>query len=118
LASDITQYVTAASEKLDLVAGQIQAIGTAADASVVMLEMKKSLDSMTSSMNQTTQFVSETQAFFRSNLDNLINDLELYDGETQKIMEKNLKTSRDIEDQRIAAAVQVALERREERSAS
>ncbi len=115
LASDITQYVTAASEKLDLVAGQIQAIGTAADASVVMLEMKKSLDSMTSSMNETTQFVSDTQAFFRANLDGLMNDLELYDGETQAVMQKNLEFSREVEEQRISEAVQVALARRAEK---
>ena len=116
LASDIRQYVNAAGEKLDLVAGQIQAIGTAADASVVMLEMKTSLDSMTASMNQTTQFVSDTQAFFRSNLDGLMRDLELYDGETQQVMQKNLEKSREIEEKRIAEAVQVALERRTERN--
>ncbi|MFC1610052.1 hypothetical protein ACFL6C_03785 [Myxococcota bacterium] len=114
LASDITQYVTAAGEKLDLAAGQIQAIGTAADASVVMLELKKSLDVMTDSMNQTTQFVSETQAFFRQNLDNLMQELELYDDETQKVMERNLKMSREVEERRIAEAVQVALERSKE----
>ena len=114
LASDITQYVNAASEKLDLASGQIQAIGTAADASVVMLELKKSLDVMTDSMNQTTQFVSETQAFFRANLDKLMDELELYDDETQKVMEKNLQMSREIEETRIAEAVQVALERARE----
>jgi DNA repair exonuclease SbcCD ATPase subunit len=114
LASDITQYVNAASEKLDLASGQIQAIGTAADASVVMLELKKSLDVMTDSMNQTTQFVSETQAFFRANLDKLMDELELYDDETQKVMEKNLQMSREIEENRIAEAVQVALDRAKE----
>ncbi len=111
LAGDITQYVTAASEKLDLVAGQIQAIGTAADASVVMLDLKKSLDVMTESMNQTTRFVSETQVFFRQNLDRLMDELELYDGETQKVMEKNLAISREVEERRIAEAVEVALAR-------
>ncbi len=116
LGSDITHYVTAASEKLDLAAGQIQAIGTAADASVVMLEMKKSLDSMTSSMNETTRFVSDTQAFFRANLDGLMQDLELYDGETQTVMDKNLQLSREVEDKRIAEAVQVALQRRAEQT--
>lgn len=114
LGTDITQYVTAASEKLDLVAGQIQAIGTAADASVVMLELKQSLDVMTESMNQTTQFVSETQAFFRANLDNLMDELELYDDETRKIMDKNLEMSREIEERRINQAVELALQRRRE----
>jgi len=112
LCDDITQYVTAAGEKLDLASGQIQAIGTAADASVVMLELKKSLDVMTDSMNQTTQFVSETQAFFRSNLDNLMDELELYDDETQKVLDKNLALSKKIEEERIAEAVKVALDRR------
>jgi hypothetical protein len=114
LYSDITQYVTAASEKLDLVAGQIQAIGTAADASVVMLEMKKSLDVLTQSMNETTQFVSETQMYFRQNLDNLMKELELYDDQTRAVMQKNLEASKAIEEQRIAEALAVAQARKEE----
>ena len=117
LSSDISQYVNAASEKLDLVAGQIQAIGTAADASVVMLEMKKSLDVMGQSMNETTQFVSETQAFFRQNLDNLMQELELYDDQTQDVLTRNLEMSKQIEDQRIAEAVKVALEVRNDQAA-
>ena len=108
LFSDITQYVTAASEKLDLVAGQIQAIGTAADASVVMLEMKKSLDVLTESMNQTTQFVSETQMYFRQNLDKLMEELEVFDDQTEDVLKKNLEASRAIEEERIAAALAVA----------
>jgi hypothetical protein len=108
LYSDITQYVTAASEKLDLVAGQIAAIGTAADASVVMLEMKRSLDVLTESMNETTQFVSETQIYFRTNLDKLLDELELYDDQTRSVMEKNLAISKQIEEDRIAAALEVA----------
>ena len=108
LYSDITQYVTAASEKLDLVAGQIQAIGTAADASVVMLEMKRSLDVLTESMNQTTQFVSETQMYFRQNLDKLMEELEVFDDQTESVLQKNLEASRAIEEERIAAALAVA----------
>lgn len=117
LFSDITQYVTAASEKLDLVAGQIQAIGTAADASVVMLEMKKSLDVLTESMNQTTQFVSETQMYFRQNLDKLMEELEVFDETTENVLQKNLEASRAIEEERIAAALAVARGRSDEPAA-
>lgn len=89
LQSDITRYVTAASEKMDLVAGQIQAIGTAADASVVMLELKDSLDAMTDSVNHTTRFVAETQQYFRNNVDRMIGELELYDEETERVLREN-----------------------------
>ena len=41
-------------------------------------------------------------------------ELELYDDETQKVMERNLKMSREIEENRIAEAVQVALDRAKE----
>jgi len=115
LYSDITQYVHAASEKLDLVSGQIQAIGTAADASMVMLEMKKSLDVLTESMNQTTQFVSETQIYFRTNLDQLVKELDVFDETTTAVMEKNLALSREIEEKRIAEALTVALSTRKEK---
>jgi len=90
LQSDITRYVVAASEKLDLIGGQIQAIGAAADASVVMLELKHSLDAMTESVNHTTRFVAETQAYFRENVDSMIDELKLYDEETVRVLDENL----------------------------
>jgi hypothetical protein len=89
LQSDITRYVTAASEKMDLISGQIQAIGAAADASVVMLELKQSLDAMTESVNETTRFVAETQSYFRDNVDTMIEDLDLYDAETEEALREN-----------------------------
>lgn len=108
LGQDIQQYTTAASIKLDMASAQIQAIGRAADASVVMLEMKKSLDVMTESMNVTTQFVSDTQVFFRSNLDTLLKELDTFDETTSQMLDENLKKSKEIEDARIAAAIQKA----------
>lgn len=109
LQSDISIYVTIASEKLDLVAGQIQAIGTAADASVVMIELKQSLEAMTESINHTTRFVSETQAYFRENVDDMINDLELYDQQTQDVLTNNLAMNQVYDELQIAEAVSVAM---------
>ncbi len=114
LGQDIQQYTTAASIKLDMASSQIQAIGRAADASVVMLEMKKSLDVMTESMNVTTQFVSDTQIFFRQNLDRLVDELETFDKNTESVLDENLKKSKEIEDARIEAAIQKAMKRRDE----
>ena len=111
LAQDIQQYTTAASIKLDMASAQIQAIGRAADASAVMLEMKRSLDVMTESMNVTTQFVSDTQIFFRSNLDTLINDLDTFDETTTSVLEENLRKSKEVEEARIKAAVEKAVQR-------
>ncbi len=115
LGQDIGQYTTAASIKLDMASAQIQAIGTAADASVVMLELKKSLDVMTESMNATTQFVSDTQVFFRKNLDNLITELDTFDENTSKLLDDNLEFSKQIEDERIERAIEKALKNRAER---
>jgi hypothetical protein len=113
LGQDITQYTTAASIKLDMASGQIQAIGRAADASVVMLEMKKSLDVMAESMNQTTKFVSDTQVFFRENLDDLLKDLDTFDETTTAVLDENLAKSKAIEEERIQAAIDKAMKRRE-----
>jgi hypothetical protein len=114
LAQDIQQYTTAASIKLDMASAQIQAIGRAADASVVMLEMKRSLDVMTESMNVTTQFVSDTQIFFRQNLDQLVKELETFDDSTSQLLDENLKKSKEIEERRIQAAIDKALRARAE----
>jgi len=109
LRSDVTQYVMAASEKLDLVAGQIRAIGTAADASVVMLEMKRSLDAMTEALDQTTRFVADTQLYFRQSLPHLLDDLNVYDEQTRAALQRNLEVSQALEDERIARGVEFAL---------
>lgn len=109
LRSDVLQYVTAASEKLDMIAGQIQAIGTAADASVVMLEMKKSLDAMTDALNQTTRFVADTQLYFRQSLPNLLDDLHVFDEQTRDALRDNIEISKALEDERIARGVEFAL---------
>jgi predicted ribosome quality control (RQC) complex YloA/Tae2 family protein len=114
LLQDIRQYTQAASIKLDMASGQIQAIGTAADASVVMLELKKSLDVLTESMNETTRFVSDTQVFFRRNLDNLVHELETFDETTTKVLEDNLAESQRLEDARVQAAIARAMQRRDE----
>lgn len=109
LGADITMYVTAASEKLDLIAGQIQAIGAAADASLVMLELKHALDALTDSVNHTTRFVSETQAYFRDNVDGLVEELNLYDAETERVLADNLAASQLDAELRIDDAVSLAL---------
>lgn len=113
LAQDIQQYTTASSIKLDMASAQIQAIGRAADASTVMLEMKRSLDVMTESMNVTTQFVSDTQIFFRSNLDTLVKELDTFDETTTSVLEENLRKSKEVEDARIQAAVDKAVKQRD-----
>ncbi|MBL4689568.1 MAG: hypothetical protein JKY37_33580 [Nannocystaceae bacterium] len=118
LSQDISAYTNAASIKLDMASAQIQAIGTAADASVVLLELKRSLDVMTESMNQTTQFVSETQLFFRQNLDTLISELDTFDETTTKILDDNLAKSAKIEDARIETAIVEAQKRMAERDGS
>jgi uncharacterized phage infection (PIP) family protein YhgE len=117
LSQDIQQYTTAASIKLDMASAQIQAIGRAADASVVMLEMKKSLDVMTESMNVTTQFVSDTQIFFRQNLDRLVEELETFDESTSALLDENLKKSKEIEERRIQDAIEKAMKHRAEQAA-
>lgn len=109
LRSDITQYVMAASEKLDLVSGQIRAIGAAADATATLLEMKQSLEGLSESLNQTTRFVAETQRYFRENLDALVGRLEVYDHETRASLEVNLELSRAADDVRISRLVSTAL---------
>ncbi len=109
LQADITRYVTAASEKLDLISGQIQAIGAAADASSVVLELKQSLDAMTESINHTTRFVAETQQYFRENVDGMIEDLELYDEETEAVLSENLVVNEVMDDMDVERALSSAL---------
>jgi hypothetical protein len=118
LQSDITMYVTAASEKLDLLSGQIQAIGAAADASMVMLELKESLDALTESVNHTTRFVSETQVYFRDNVDRMVEELTLYDAETEALLSQNTALNEVYDDMQISEAIALAMAQRVEQEAA
>ena len=109
LRNDIVLYVTAASEKIDVIAGQIQAIGAAADASVVMLELKHSLESLTEAVNHTSRFVTETQSYFRQNVDQMVDELELYDEETVLAFEQNLTFNNVYDELRGAESVSDSL---------
>ncbi len=118
LRSDISQYVTAASHKLDLVGGQITAVGTAADASVVMLELRQALDAMGESLHHTTRFVSETQRYFRENLGQLMDDLEVYDADTREALRRNRAEAELAEEMRVEEALELAARKRGERERS
>jgi Mg2+ and Co2+ transporter CorA len=113
---DVTRYVGAASEKLDLIAGQIQAIGAAADASLVMLELKQSLDAMTESVQQTTRFVAETQAYFRDNVDRMVDELHVYDSETQRVLTETAAMSEAWGEAAVEQALSDAIARRAARA--
>jgi hypothetical protein len=109
LQADISRYVTAASEKLDLIAGQIQAIGAAADASLVLLELKHSIESMTESVQQTTRFVAETQAYFRENVDRMVDDLHVYDAETERALTETVAMSDAWTEAEVESALSAAI---------
>lgn len=109
LQGDISRYVTAASEKMDLIAGQIQAIGAAADASMVMIELKQSLDAMTESVNYTTRFVAETQLYFRENVDSMIEDLQIYDAETEAVLNENMSFNEAFDELDVEQALSAAI---------
>lgn len=108
LRSDILRYVTAAGEQLDLVSGQINAVGAAADAAVVTLELKRALTGLQKTLDSSTRFVSETQRYFRDNIDDLVAELGQYDAKTEALLEENLAWSEAMDDLEIGAAVEMA----------
>jgi hypothetical protein len=112
LQADIARYVTAASEKLDLIGGQIQAIGAAADASLVLLELKHSLEAMTESVHQTTRFVAETQAYFRENVDRMVSDLDVYDADTERALTETVALSEAFGEAEVERALSEAIARK------
>jgi DNA integrity scanning protein DisA with diadenylate cyclase activity len=71
---------------------------------------------MTESMNVTTQFVSDTQIFFRQNLDRLVEELETFDESTSALLDENLKKSKEIEERRIQDAIEKAMKHRAEQA--
>lgn len=76
LRQDISRYVQAAGARLDAVAGQINAIGAAADAGAVVQDLVRALDGMNAALHEATAFVIETQQYFRAHVDGLVADLD------------------------------------------
>ena len=66
----------AAGARLDAVAGQINAIGAAADAGAVVQDLVRALDGMNAALHEATAFVIETQQYFRAHVDGLVADLD------------------------------------------
>jgi hypothetical protein len=116
LASDMRRYVAAASEKLDLVANQIQAVGAAADASAVLVDLKRSLDAMTASMNDATQFVTEVQSFFHQHVDGLMSEMDVYDEVTRARLEVSQEFSQLSDERRIEEGLALAADHRARRT--
>lgn len=108
LRSDILRYVTAAGEQLDLVGGQINAVGAAADAAVVTLELKRALGGLQKTLDSSTRFVSQTQRYFRENIDELVDELGRFDAKTEALLERNLAWSEAMDDLHIGEAVDLA----------
>lgn len=108
LRSDILRYVTAAGEQLDLVSGQINAVGAAADAAVVTLELKRALDGLQKTLSSSTRFVSQTQRYFRENIDDLVDELGQFDAKTEALLEQNLAWSEAMDDLNIGEAIELA----------
>lgn len=98
LYADIARYVGAASLELDRVGSQIQAIGAAADAAVVLLEMKRSVELLGTSVRETSRFISETQVYLRSHIDKLVDDLHIFDEQTVRLLEQNRRESHALAD--------------------
>lgn len=112
LRSDILRYVMAAGEQLDLVSGQINAVGAAADAAVVTLELKRALDGLQQTLSESTQFVSKTQRYFRENIDGLVEDLGRFDARTEAMLASNLAFSEAHDDLNIGEALTLARQAR------
>lgn len=108
LRSDILRYVMAAGEQLDLVSGQINAVGAAADAAVVTLELRRALDGLHQTLQGSTQFVSQTQRYFRENIDGLIEDLGRFDAHTETMLAQNLAYSEAMDDLGMGEAIALA----------
>lgn len=108
LRSDILRYVMAAGEQLDLVSGQINAVGAAADAAVVTLELRRALDGLHQTLQGSTQFVSQTQRYFRENIDGLIEDLGRFDARTETMLAQNLAYSEAMDELGMGEAIEMA----------
>ncbi|MFN3198947.1 MAG: hypothetical protein ACE366_11120 [Bradymonadia bacterium] len=86
LRSDISTYVHHASVRLDTVANQINAIGAAADAGVVVQDLVRALDGMNAALHEATAFVIQTQQYFRAHVDTLVADLDAKAHEEQALL--------------------------------
>jgi hypothetical protein len=72
------------------------------------LEMHRAMESLKSSVNKVAVLASETSLYLTQNVDRLTSEMKIYDRETQKLVESNLKAEREIKEERINETVELA----------
>ncbi len=102
-----TLYETG-NEVLNELQGNLAGLASAAKASDLTLEMQQSMQSLKDSVNKVATLASETSLYLTQNVERLTSEMKIYDDETQKLVESNLRAEREIKEQRIDETIELA----------
>ena len=69
--------------------------------------MQESMTSLKDSVNKVAVLASETSLYLTQNVERLTSEMKIYDQETQRLVESNLKAEREIKEQRIDETIEL-----------
>lgn len=96
------------NEVLDELQGNLAGLVTAAQASDLSLAMHQAMESLKTSVNKVAVLASETSLYLTQNVDRLTSQMQVYDDETQALVESNLRAERELKEQRIDETINLA----------
>jgi hypothetical protein len=102
-----TLYETG-NEVLNELQGNLAGVASAAQAADLTLEMQQSMASLKDSVNKVAVLASETSLYLTQNVERLTSEMKIYDQETQRLVESNLRAEREIKEQRIDETIELA----------
>ncbi len=102
-----TLYETG-NEVLNELQGNLAGLASAAKAADLTQEMQTSMESLKDSVNKVAVLASETSIYLTQNVERLTSEMKIYDQETQRLVESNLRAEREIKEQRINETIELA----------
>ena len=108
LNSNMTSLYEAGNEVLNELHGNLAGLASMSKAAELSVEMRKSMESLKTSVNRLAVLASETSLYLTQNIDRLTAEMKVYDNETETLVANNLAAEREIKEQRIDETIALA----------
>lgn len=96
------------NEVLDELRGNLSGLATVAHAGELAVDMQDSMQSLKASVNKVATLASQTSLYLNQNLEQMLSKMQIYDEETQTLIESNLEAEREIKEKRIDDTIKLA----------
>ncbi|MGM0597788.1 MAG: hypothetical protein ACQES9_12200 [Myxococcota bacterium] len=101
LHSNMTIIYEAAQTVLDELRQHVSSLATLSEAGELSLNVTQSMESLKKSMSQVATIASETSRYLTQNVEDIVDGMNIYDKETEELVDRNLAEEREIKKQQL-----------------